>query len=168
MKINLVLSQRGVQDAIQQVRDFKNRLNERTDEFIRRLADIGLDVAQVRFANAEYAGENDVVCRIEYGTHSATIYAEGNAVAFIEFGTGVVYSEHPSGLYAHGTYGQGKGANPKGWAYKGQQGTSGTPIPDRPDVYRTKGNPPAMAMWEASAEMAARVTEIWKEVMQSG
>lgn len=168
MVIRLRLSEAGIKDALRQVEDYKAELNRRVETFVGRLAAVGLNVASVKFQNAEYAGNNDVTCRVEQDGAHATILAEGQAVAFIEFGTGVAYPEHPSGEFAHGTYGKGRGANPNGWAYKGEQGTSGRPIPGKPGVYRTRGNPPAMAMWDASTEMAAKVTEIWREVMRSG
>ena len=165
MKIMLSLSQKGVQEALKQVQAYKTLLDKKCDEMVRKLADKGLEEATVRFAHAEYAGSNDMTCRVEHDKRRATIYAEGQAVAFIEFGTGVAYTEHPSGMYKHGTYGKGKGASQNGWAYKGQKGTSGTPIPGRDDVYRTRGNPPAEAMWEATALMARSIEEVWREVM---
>lgn len=168
MVIRLRLSEQGIKDAVTQTEAYKAELNRRVELFAQRLAEVGLAVAKVRFANAEYAGNNDVTCRVESDGTRATIIAEGQAVAFIEFGTGKAYAEHPSGLYAHGTYGQGKGSNPNGWAYYGVPGTAGEAIPGRPGVYRTKGNPPAQAMWMATTEMADRVTSVWREVMSGG
>jgi hypothetical protein len=83
---------------------------------------------------------------------------------FIEFGTGVANPElvEPSGLtYIHGTYGKLKGLNPNGWIYVGEQGNAGQPIAD--GVYKTKGNPPARAMYDASKDMRAEITRIFRE-----
>lgn len=171
MVIKLTLSRKGIEQAQKELQDYKRELLEaRLSTFVKRLAERGVTVAQARFASAQYDGTNDVTVRYEVDGAKATIYAEGNAVAFIEFGTGVKYPTHPSGMFSHGTYGQGKGANPNGWVYKGEPGTAGTELTDRngkvrEGVYRTKGNPPAMAMWGAVEEMSAVITSTWKEVM---
>ena len=60
---------------------------------------------------------------------------------------------------------------PNGWVYKGVPGPTAQPVYNRlgeqkPDVWRTKGNPPACAMWESAAQMAASVKTVWEEVMR--
>ena len=90
MKIKVRLSDAGLRDAERQIQEYKTTLNKKAQEFAKALADKGLDVAKVRFANAEYAGSNDVSCRVEQNGNTCTIIAEGNSVAFIEFGTGAV------------------------------------------------------------------------------
>mgnify|MGYP000393004960 FL=1 len=88
MKIKVRLSDAGLRDAERQIQEYKATLNQKAQEFVRALADKGLDVAKVRFANAQYAGSNDVSCHVEQNGNTCTIIAEGKAVAFIEFGTG--------------------------------------------------------------------------------
>lgn len=163
MRIKVSLSPNGIKQAQKQLAEYKAALKSRLEIFVKRLCEEGVDVARVRFDSAAYDGENDVTVDFNQRGTKATVYAAGKAVAFIEFGTGVSYAEHPSGMFAHGTYGKGKGKNPNGWTYKGKQGTSGKLVRD--GVYRTKGNPPAMAMWSATEEMAMKVTTIWYEVM---
>lgn len=171
MRIKLTLSPDGIKRAQEEVLAYKSLLDERLEEFVRRLADIGVDVASAKFSTAQYDGDNDVTVHMEQNGKVARVVAEGKAVAFIEFGTGIAYPEHPSGSYKHGTYGRGQGANPNGWVYNGSPGSRGQPVIgrdglERPGVYRSRGNPPAEAMWSAATEMAAQITQIWREVMR--
>lgn len=170
MRIKVRLSPAGVKQAQKELKQYRTLLNSRLKEFARRLAEEGYQVAKLRFSSAVYDGENDVSVVLEQDGTKARIVASGKSVLFIEFGTGVAYPEHPSGMYAHGTYGSKKGANPKGWVYEGEPGTGGQPVTDRKGnvkagVYRTKGNPPAEAMWSATTEMVAKIEQIWHEVM---
>lgn len=173
MKIKVRLSDAGLRDAERQIREYKTTLNQKAQELARALADKGLDVAKVRFANAEYAGSNDVSCRVEQNGNTCTIIAEGKSVAFIEFGTGVSHSayggELPAGVGEHGTYGKGNGQH-KRWYYYGESGNAGTPVKQvdgKGQLNYTSGNEPAMAMWGAVEEMASQVEATWREVWNS-
>lgn len=170
MKIKVRLSDAGLRDAERQIREHKTTLNQKAQEFAKALADKGLDVAKVRFANAQYAGSNDVSCRVEQNGNTCTIVAEGKAVAHIEFGTGVSHSayggELPAGVGEHGTYGKGNGQH-KRWYYYGKSGNAGTPVKQvdgKGQLNYTSGNEPAMAMWGAVEEMASQVEATWREV----
>ena len=173
MKIKVRLSDAGLRDAERQIQEYKATLNKKAQEFAKSLADKGLDVAKVRFANAEYAGRNDVSCRVEQNGSTCTIIAEGKAVAFIEFGTGAHHNgyggELPPGVGAHGSYGKGQGANRR-WYYYGESGNAGTPVKQvdgKGQLNYTSGNEPAMAMWGAVEEMASQVEATWREVWNS-
>jgi hypothetical protein len=173
VKIKVRLSDAGLRDAERQIREYKTTLNQKAQELARALADKGLDVAKVRFANAEYAGSNDVSCRVEQNGNACTIIAEGKSVAFIEFGTGVSHSayggELPAGVGEHGTYGKGNGQH-KRWYYYGESGNAGTPVKQvdgKGQLNYTSGNEPAMAMWGAVEEMASQVEATWREVWNS-
>lgn len=173
MKIKVRLSDAGLRDAERQIQEYKTTLNKKAKEFAKALADKGLDVAKVRFANAEYAGSNDVSCRVEQNGNTCTIIAEGKSVAFIEFGTGIHHNgyggELPPGVGAHGSYGKGQGANRR-WYYYGESGNAGTPVKEvdgKGQLNYTDGNEPAMAMWGAVEEMASQVEATWREVWNS-
>lgn len=173
MKIKVRLSDAGLRNAERQIREHKTTLNQKAQEFAKALADKGLDVAKVRFANAQYAGSNDVSCRVEQNGNTCTIVAEGKAVAHIEFGTGVSHSayggELPAGVGEHGTYGKGNGQH-KRWYYYGESGNAGTPVKQvdgKGQLNYTSGNEPAMAMWGAVEEMASQVEATWREVWNS-
>ena len=124
-----------------------------------RLAALGANVASVQFASAAYDGLNNVTVRVDDTGSVAVIYAEGSAVAFIEFGAGAKYGYgHPqAGEFGMGpgTYPDGKGHwdSEKGWWYAHGQ--------------HSYGNPPAMAMYQAVQKMTEEITTIAKEVFSA-
>lgn len=155
----------NIDKIISQIESYQKSLPKKVDMLLERLATLGAFRARIDFSNAMYAGDNDVEISVEKIEDGYQILASGKSVLFIEFGTGVINPEHPQAAdfgYLHGTYGKGKGANPNGWVYVGQQGNAGRPVRD--GVYRTKGNPPARAMWNASKEMRQEIEKIAKEV----
>ena len=175
MKIKVRLSDAGLRDAERQIQEYKTTLNQKAKEFAMALAQKGIDVATVRFANAQYAGDNDVTVERDpvQTPNGFAIVAHGKAVAFIEFGTGVSHSayggELPAGVGEHGTYGKGNGQH-KRWYYYGESGNAGTPVKQvdgKGQLNYTSGNEPAMAMWGAVEEMASQVEATWREVWNS-
>lgn len=175
MKIKVRLSDARLRDAERQIQEYKTTLNKKAQEFAKALAQKGIDVATVRFANAQYAGDNDVTVEHDQvqTPNGFAIVAHGKAVAFIEFGTGVMHSayggELPDGVGEHGTYGKGNGQH-KRWYYYGESGNAGTPVKEvdgKGQLNYTDGNEPAMAMWGAVEEMASQVEATWREVWNS-
>ena len=173
MKIKVRLSDAGLRDAERQIQEYKATLNRKARALAFRLSWLGFEVAKIRFANAQYAGSNDVKCHINQKDKTCTIVAEGKSVAFIEFGTGAHHNgyggELPPGVGAHGSYGQGKGAGRR-WYYYGDTGNAGTyvdTVPGKGQLNYTRGNEPAMAMWGAVEEMASQVEATWREVWNS-
>ena len=175
MKIKVRLSDAGLRDAERQIQIYKATLNQKAQEFAKALAQKGIDVATVRFANAQYAGDNDVTVERDpvQTPNGFAIVAHGKAVAFIEFGTGVMHSayggELPSGVGEHGTYGKENGKH-KRWYYYGESGNAGTPVKEvdgKGQLNYTSGNDAAMAMWGAVEEMASQVEATWREVWSS-
>ena len=175
MKIKVRLSDAGLRDAERQIQEYKTTLNKKAQEFAKALAQKGIDVATVRFANAQYAGDNDVTVEHDpvQTPNGFAIVAHGKAAAFIEFGTGVMHSayggELPDGVGEHGTYGKGNGQH-KRWYYYGETGNAGTPVKEvdgKGQLNYTSGNEPAMAMWGAVEEMASQVEATWREVWNS-
>ena len=175
MKIKVRLSDAGLRDAERQIQEYKATLNRKAQEFAKALAQKGIDVATVRFANAQYAGDNDVTVEHDpvQTPNGFAIVAHGKAVAFIEFGTGVMHSayggELPNGVGEHGTYGKENGKH-KRWYYYGESGNAGTPVKEvdgKGHLNYTSGNDAAMAMWGAVEEMASQVEATWREVWNS-
>ena len=155
-KITVDLSAKSIDSAIKEVRKYKAWVLEKEKELRLRLATLGASVASIRFSTAIYNGTNDVTVRVEDDGSMATIFAEGESVAFIEFGAGAKYGYgHPqAGEFGvgPGTYPDGKGNwdNPKGWYIPGGE--------------HTYGNPPAQAMYSAVQVITEQVTMIAKEV----
>lgn len=151
----------SIKDAINQLKQYRKEFDAKEKEFVRRLSEIGVSVASTGFAMADYDGVNDVVVSMNHSGTLATIIAKGEAVGFIEFGTGVKFPEWDnSGMEytppKHGTYGKGHGARPHGWYFK-PNGSEGA-------AQHTYGNIPAEAMRTARDVVIERVVQIAREV----
>ncbi len=165
-------SRRSVNAAISALDNAVYDRDRQMDVFLRRLTEIGRAEAERLFAVAEYDGDNDVTVTAERTDRGYRIVASGQSVAFIEFGSGVTMPNYPADApvqHARGTFGQGKGADPRGWVYVGEPGTGGVQMYDRngepkPGVYRTKGNPPAAAMYHAVRAMQEAAPRLAREV----
>lgn len=151
---------KSINAAIKQIEQHKKDFLVKEQEFVRRLAEIGVSVASAGFATADYDGVNDVTVTLEHRGNKAAVVASGETVGFIEFGTGIKYPEWDnSGMEytppKHGTYGKGQGANPHGWYFSLSPGAK---------AIHTYGNPPAEAMRTARDVMVERVIQIAREV----
>lgn len=150
----------SIDNAIKQVTQYERDFKRKEEEFVRRLKELGVSVATAGFATADYDGVNDVLIAETQLGGRAAIIAYGEAVGFIEFGTGVKFREWNGDDTeytppAHGTYGKGYGKNPHGWWFKQSDGAI---------ARHTYGNPPAEAMLQARNVMVERVIEIAREV----
>lgn len=160
MKIRInPFDEKSIAEALKIVKQYKRDFATKEREFIRRLAEIGVSVANTGFDVADYDGVKDVTVSMTQRGTRAVVMAYGETVGFIEFGTGIRYPEWDnSGMdYTppkHGTYGKGLGANPKGWFFTPGAGAS----------QHTYGNPPAEAMRTARDVMVERVVQIAREV----
>lgn len=171
MKIKVKLG--NLDEAVNALEDYQKSLNVKAKVLIEKLAEVGFDVADIRFKQAQYDGVNDVVVQSPQWVedNKIVLLAKGNAVTFIEFGAGVRYTEvHPLALEKgaiRGAYGKGKGKN-KSWTYYGEPGTNGkiVRVSDKGMIIRTEGNPPARAMYEAVKTMREKILEIAKEVFK--
>ena len=156
--IRIALSDESIKNGIKEVQRYKRWVLNKEAELRSRLASLGATVASIQFSRAIYNGSNDVSVRVDDTGSVAVIYAEGESVAFIEFGAGIKYGyghpqagEHGMGP---GTYpGKGNWDNEKGWWYGHGQ--------------HSYGNPPAMAMYEAVQTMTEELTRIAREVFRS-
>lgn len=150
---------------VQQMEAEFARTEQKARQLVRMLADIGINAARVGFAGAMHDGGNDVVVA-EAGEwiddHTMVISARGSMITFIEFGSGVFYngavgsSPHPKGQELGmriGEYGKGMGKR-NTWFFIDSSGKK----------IATHGNPPALAMWDASLQMREQVTLIARSV----
>jgi hypothetical protein len=158
--IKMNLSEASIDDAIKQVRTYRNSLETQQNKLLRLLSEIGLREASVRFTSAMYDGINDSSVNLKITKNGCVIEAKGKAVAFIEFGAGVYHNSgepypepRPDGIVGIGEYGKGHGKR-KAWGYKDASG----------ELVVTHGNPAAMPMWYASEEMRSKLQKIAREV----
>lgn len=170
MEIRVSVS--GVDRLISKLKAYQKSLKNKQKILLEKLAEIGIDVATVRFQTAQYDGENDVLVEKTpqwSGDNKLIISATGKSITFIEFGTGVHYAEqHPKAMEfgaVRGEFGQGKGSQDS-WGYYGVPGTNGRVIKtnEKGTLIVTHGNPPARAMYDAGKEMRSRIVEIAREV----
>ena len=166
--ISCDLSTESINKAIKELKQYKQDFLTKEKKLLEGLANIGLQEATVRFSTAMYDGVNDVSVTLDKTNNGYSIIADGTAVAFIEFGTGVYYNPsepypnpRPEGIVGIGEYGDGKGKR-RAWYYKGEPGTNGE-IQENGAI-KTRGNPAAMPMWYASEEMRKAILQIVREV----
>ena len=158
--IKMTLSTYSIKDAISELKTFRSSLEPKRKKLLEELANIGLKEASVRFTTAMYDGVNDSHVTLKAIENGYTILAEGHAVAFIEFGSGVYHNPvepypnpRPEGVVGIGEYGKGYGKR-QAWGYKDDSG----------ELVITHGNPAAMPLWYASEEMRSNILKIAKEV----
>ena len=181
--ININVSLDGVQDALDEINDYKSWLLGKMEELRDNVAEIICDNADgifsVAVADDTYAVEGsthgvaepdtpriggDVTVTIESDTDdSKLVVARGPDAVWMEFGAGV-YNNTPVGTSPHpmagkfgysiGTYGKGYGANDS-WVF-----VSG----DR--WHRTHGTPASMPMYTSMMEAWDNIDTIARDVFQ--
>jgi hypothetical protein len=154
------LSSDSIQNAIQELKSFRDSIDAKMDKLLEELAYIGVKEASVRFTTAIYDGVNDSSVTLEPIKDGYCIKAEGRAVAFIEFGAGVYHNPgepypnpRPAGIVGIGEYGKGYGKR-QAWGFRDESG----------ELVITHGTPAAMPMWYASEEMRSAILKTFKEV----
>ena len=143
----------SVSRATRSLEEYAADLIEKANTVCERLASMGAVRASLDFSRAIYNGTNDVAVTVEPIDNGYAIHATGNAVLFIEFGSGASYGyghPEPEG-YGPGTYpGKGHWDDPNGWWYGNHE--------------HSYGNPPAQAMYNAKRDIQAEVQRIADEV----
>lgn len=158
--ISISLSGKSIDKALKELKAYEKWVKEKTDLLVEKLALIGAREASVRFATAMYDGTNDVKVEVSQTQDGWVITAEGQAVAFIEYGSGVYHNPaepypnpRPEGIVGIGEYGKGRGKR-EAWGY----------YDENDELVITRGNPAAMPMWYATQEMEREVERIVREV----
>ena len=158
--IKMSLSTASIENAIRELKSFRDSLKHKMDKLLKELADIGLEEATLRFTGAMYDRETHTDIEVKSISNGYVIVASGKDVAFIEFGAGIHYNEgkqypgkKPDGIVDIGQYGKGYGSR-HAWGYTSDDG----------NLVITRGNPAAMPMWYASEEMRSNILKIAKEV----
>lgn len=178
----------GVDEALSKLTEYKRTFPDKLKEVVELLMYEGYQVAVAMFNEAIYEGTNDVTVDLPFWEDDRLmLYAHGEAVAFIEFGTGTIASPYPTTiegktidpysklhLSRRGEYGKKHGENPP-WYYPAERGLGNKGRPKRISEgnYSDKwaiayGNPPARAMFSATETVAnkERALEIAREVFK--
>ena len=174
--VKIKLTSDSIDDAINELKENKKWLKEKTQELVDKLAGRGYRIACINFDHADYDGYNDVKCdMVELDENRVLVVALGGKSLFIEFGTGIRYpDDHPYketyGMVGRGEYGKGKGKDPNGWTYTGDaryQGTRGVFIGETKNgkyKFHTYGNPANRCMYDAKCQVEDEYEEIVRRV----
>lgn len=174
-----ILSPSSIDKAIKELQAYEQSLNDKCEEFVRELAEIGIPVIDERMSAATFTIDSNGIQSGADSTHNtyikihsfgdyseATLVTEGSELLFVEFGAGVYYngsvgsSPHPKGGefgYRIGYYGKGHGKQ-KVWGYYDDGG----------ELVLTHGVNATMPVYSAWKEMYMKLDEIAREVFTSG
>lgn len=98
-KIKMRLTSRSIEEAIREVKQYKQQLDERVKALIRALVDKGVEIAkvQVRELGAVYTGqlEASITGFFDEETGIGIIRTDCPYAVYVEFGTGVVGQRNP-------------------------------------------------------------------------
>ena len=163
------LSQKSIQNAINQLKSYQNELKNKNELFVQRLAELGIPIIDQNIAMAQGDSDKNHNTYIKINRFDdyaqATLVCEGSGLLFIEFGAGIYYngaagsSPHPKGEdfgYTIGSYGQGKGKN-ESWVY----------VADSGEWVRSYGTEATMPVYKASVEIVQNIRRIAKEVFSA-
>ena len=160
-------SVKSIDAAIDRVNQYKKDFEGKLEEFTRRLAEIGVTLAEVGYATSyatgvDYSEASSIVVSLQKNDNGYSVLAQGEAVGFLEFGTGRPERNpewNSAGMEytppARGSYGKHQGLNEWGWWFNPHDGGA---------AQHTYGNPPTEAMRFARDEMIANVARIAREV----
>ena len=152
---------KSVAAALEQVRKYQKEFAEKEEKFLLRLAELGVSVARTGYSTAaDYEQTQNITVGWEKTPNGYAVKADGELVGFVEFGTGIRNREWDNTDMdytppKHGTYGQGRGAQPWGWWYYPSGKTK---------AVHTYGEMPVEAMRLARDEMVEKVIRIAREV----
>ncbi|MCD7724292.1 MAG: hypothetical protein LUI12_01845 [Clostridiales bacterium] len=172
-----ILSAKSIERLKNDLLNYQKSLQDKTDEFVKRLAEVGIPVVNAKMAEANFTvdekgivsgsdtNHNAYVRLQSFGTYSqATLIVEGAELLFIEFGSGVHYngaagtSPNPKGQefgYTIGSYGKGHGKQDT-WGY----------IDDSGALVLTHGTKATMPVYSASLEIIDKYKKVAKEVFK--
>ena len=169
-KITITLSQKSVQDAIRQIKAYKNDLTYKCQLLAEKLAENGVEIARVQLADLDAIFTKELISSIhaEYkgsvkGGGIWAVVAGTDHAMFVEFGTGIVgkRSPYPGKLpegvdwqYASGKTIRQLADGRYGWFYQDDNG----------EWWFTEGMPSRPFMYYTAQELEKIVVETAKEV----
>lgn len=174
VKIDLFDS-KSIQNAIKTIEQYRDDLPRKCQEVCRRLAEEGVKVASSALSEGKaegYAPSTKVGYEIDVNGKviRAKIIASGPYILFLEFGSGIRYSDTKNPKAAEMGYGPGtypsnapqqnppydNWESPTGWYYFGSDG----------QIHHTYGVRAKMPMYRASVEIIQKMDSIIKEVFR--
>lgn len=168
-----VLSKKELDKAIEELKSYKNELNEKIDLFVRKLAEKGVDIAKNKVSVYNKIDTGTLQDSINFKAGDVVkngsiyyIYTDCDYASFVEFGTGIVGAgkddeptypyEIPQGIewnYASGPH-----------VFTTKDGRTGWFFPTD-DGYRfTEGQASSPFMTETAIELSMQIVEVAEEV----
>lgn len=155
------LSVSGIKNLQKQLQDYQKDLIEKCKEFVRKLAERGIEIAKLKITeyDAIYTGELLASINAEQGAVIQNgakwiVYTNCPWAKFVEFGVGIVgkNSPHPNTSIVGWKYDVNEHGE-KGWFYF-RDG----------EWHWTKGMPSRPFMYETALELAQEITKTAREV----
>ena len=155
-RITFSLSENSIDNAIVKLIEHKHLIDSKCNLLAERLATLGATVSSLGFSRAFYEGKNDVEITVVQRPKGYSVHANGEAVCFIEFGTGVGATS-PHGAELGFTPGSWSVDHAKQFSEKGYWYYNG---------HKLVGSTPGNYMYNAGKEMQEQITKIAKEVFK--
>lgn len=128
MKIEIGLSPSSIRKAIEQIKEYRESLDAKCEEFVKKLADYGVERAKAYVVSLDAVFEGELLGSIhaeeknnaEEGCFAMAVKADSEHAIFVELGTGDLGVSRKNAVNAGKEY---IGNMPSGYVYGG--GTSG-------------------------------------------
>lgn len=169
MNIEMDLSVKSVEKAIEQLKQYKKELIKKNNLFVERLAEVGIPVINQAMSSGKgdssRAHSTSIVITGSGNTVDGKLILEGEDILFWEFGAGIRYNNGNANPKASefgmgvGTYpGQTHAITPGYWWYSDEDKKK----------HLSFGTEATMPMYKASLEIIEKVNQIAREVFGSG
>lgn len=158
MKINLKLSPESLNDAIERLTEYQNRVKNAGDDISKKLAKDGVQFAKSNaiFMSAYDSGElvNGIID--EHQENKSFVKSTAAHSAYVEMGTGIRGQQNPNpNKYASGWQYDVNEHGESGWWYMGDDGK----------YHWTKGMPHRPFMYNAAQQIREEISEVAKQIL---
>lgn len=158
-KITFRLNEASIDDAIREIRAYRDKVQKAADEIVYKLTEQGVSLAQLNASYMDIYDSGELVKGIEsqYSGGKGFVVSTATHSIFCEFGTGVVGANnpHPEIAIAGWSYDVNQHGE-LGWWYIGRDG----------QAHWTKGMPSRPYMYETARMLRNMVVPIAKEVFK--
>lgn len=179
MKIEIGLSPFSIRKAIEQIKEYRESLDAKCEEFVKKLADYGVEKAKAYVVSLDAVFEGELLSSIhaeeknnaEEGCFAMAVKADSEHAIFVELGTGNLnygqsyVGELPSGY----TYGGGKNYTTLTKPFKNHPvGSYGWFYFKNGELWFCEGMESRPFMYNASVDMREQIEILAKEVFLDG
>lgn len=160
-RITVPCSSAGFERAAKWLEDYKKDLNRKANEIVGKMLKEGEVTAKILLTHFDTGETSSSIMGYREGNHGM-LTVGGNAI-WIEFGTGVYaegqvdYPKEVDGIVGHGQYGEGHGADPRGWYYYDE-------VLEK--VQHTYGIPANMFMYNTAQMLRREYARMAKEIFK--